>query len=413
MKKKLVLIAVPAIAAIAAAGYFMSMNGAVEVNASKAAKGDISEYVEELGEISIRDSLGIYSPVGGEVVEVLVESGDVVNEGDVLLRMDGEQASRQLAELDAQVVAVQAQLNEARRAGDKNSIASLELDIADLSAKIVEDESKHINLKTLYDAGAISQEELRGSERALESQKLTLQKLRLQLNQLRSPVSVNIVAQYEAQLKQLQIQREALVDLKGDFEIKAGIAGTVMDVQTVRGSYLQPGMEIMVIGDMSKLYIETDVLVGDIAGIEVGSKVEIGSKDLGITDLMGKVSKVYPNAFSKVSDLGIEQKRIKVEIDIAGSTDTLRPGYDMNLKIILKESKDTLVVPENAVFKLEGKTYVFVDDNGKAALREVQTGLESGRKIEILSGLTEGEMIIESPGSELEEGKKIKLTIDN
>lgn len=413
MKKKLLFIGVPAIAIIAAVGYFMSISGALEVNASRVIKGDIAEFVEERGTVLVRDSLGVFSPVSGEVLQVLVSSGDVVKEGESLVKLDGKQAVRQLAELDAQIISAQAQLNDAKRAGNVNSIASLELDIAELSANIKEDESKLNNLKALYDAGALSQEEYRSAERVLEGQKLALQKLKLQLNQLRSPVSQNIITQYESILKQLQIQRESLLDLQGDFEITAGISGTVMNLQVNRGEYLQPGMRIMEIGDISKLYIDADVLVGDIKGVDEGTKALISSKDLGISNIPGKVKLIHPNAFSKISDLGIEQKRIKVEIELEGPTEALKPGYDMEIKLITNESKDTLIIPENSVFKLDGKTFVFVEVNGRAELREVTTGLKSGRQIEVLSGLSEGELVIESPDPKLEEGSKIKLTVDN
>jgi len=409
MKKKLLLIGVPAIAIIAALAYFMSVSGTLEVNASRVIKGDIAEFVEERGTVLVKDSLGVFSPVSGEVLQVLVSSGDVVNEGEILVKLDGKQAVRQLAELDAQIISAQAQLNDAKRAGNANSIASLELEVAELSGNINEDESKLADLKALYDAGALSQEEYRSAERALEGQKLALQKLKLQLNQLRSPVSQNIITQYESMLKQLQIQRESLLDLQGDYEITAGISGTVMNLQVNRGEYLQPGIRLMEIGDISKLYIDADVLVGDIKGVEEGTKALISSKDLGIINILGKVKLIHPNAFSKVSDLGIEQKRIKVEIQLDGPTEALKPGYDMEIKLITNESKGTLIIAENSVFKLDGKTLVFVEENGRAELREITTGLKSSRQIEVLSGLTEGELVIESPDPKLEEGARIKV----
>lgn len=413
MKKKLFLIAIPAVAVLSAIGYFMSLNGAVEVNASAAVKGSISEYVEEIGEVGLRNSIKVNSPVSGEILEVLVSSGDTVAEGDLLVSLDGTDATRQLAELDAQIIAAQAQLNDAKKVGNSSAIRSLELDIANLQSQISEDEIKLKDMKALYDAGAISQESYRSSERALEAQKLNLQKLKLQLNQLKSPISQNIIAQFEAQLKQLQIQRESMVDYQGDFVITASISGTVMNLQAEKGDFLQPGMTVLEIGDMDKLYVWADVLVGDIAGIDEGTKVEISSKDIGIVNLIGKVTKVHPNAFTKVSDLGIEQKRIRVEIDFEEKPENIKPGYDLELKLILKESKDTLIVPENSVFKMDGKSFVFVAENGTARLREVKTGIKSGRNIEILSGLQEGELVIESPDSDLEVGTKIKLTIDD
>lgn len=413
MKKKLVLIAIPSISVLAAVIYFMSLNGAVEVNTTEVVTGSINEYVEEIGEVGIRNSVKINSPVTGEILEVLVSSGDKISEGDVLIRLDGTNATRQLAEIDAQILAAQAQLNDAKRAGNSNSIKSLELDILDLMSQITEDENKLLDMKALYEAGAISQDAYRNSERSLESLKLNLQKLKLQLNQLKSPISQSIIAQFEAQLKQLEIQRESMVDYKGDFVITTSIPGTVMNLQAEIGNYLQQGMPILEVGDLDKLYIWSDVLVGDIPGIVEGTKVEISNEDLGIKELKGKIIKIHPNAFTKISDLGIEQKRIRVEIDFEDKLDNIRPGYDLELRLILNESNDTLIAPENSVFKLDGKSFVFVAENGTARLREVETGIESGREIEIISGLTEGDLVIESPDSDLEEGARIKLTVDN
>jgi HlyD family secretion protein len=117
---------------------------------------------------------------------------------------------------------------------------------------------------------------------------------------------------------------------------------------------------------------------------------------------------IHPNAFTKFSDLGIEQKRIRAEIDFDDKPENIKPRYDLELKLILRESENTLIIPENSVFKLDGKNFVFISDNGTARLREVETGIKSGRDIEVLSGLQEGEYVIESPDEELEEGKKVK-----
>ena len=157
------------------------------------------------------------------------------------------------------------------------------------------------------------------------------------------------------------------------------------------------------------MYIEADILTGDIVKFEEGSQVVISSDDLGLTDIKGQVTKIHPRAFSKISDLGIEQKRIKVEIQINEIVENIKPGYELDLKIITDKSEDTLLAPENAVFDMEGKDYVFTIIDSKAILTQVKTGIESQRQIEILDGIEEGQIIILSPDNEIEDGIKVKI----
>lgn len=408
MKKKIISIGI-VVVILAGIGIFISsMDNAIEVNTSAVIVDDIAEYVEELGAVKSKNHEKIYSPVSGRVNEIMVDIGDKVKKGDTLLKLDGEQLSRQIADLDAQRTTILAQYEEAKKPVDSQSIKKLELEVADIERRLKSSEESLVDMKLLYETGAVSNDEYQDAVRSLDSERSNLSKTKLDLELLKKPLSANIAAQYEAQIKQLDIQREELMDTGEDFNISAGIDGTVLEKDVEKGSFLQAGMILMEIGDVEKLYIESDILVGDIGAIKEGQDVMISSKDLGISDLVGKVTKIHPNAFSKVSDLGVEQKRIKVDIDILDAATNLKPGYDLDIKIITDSKENTLQIPENAVFTMDKKDYVFVDENGKAKLREIERGLESDRQVEVLSGLEEGENVILSPDSDLEDGVSIK-----
>ncbi len=410
MKKKIIIIGALVIVTGAAAVFFLNQGDGLQVNGAETTKGSIEEYVEETGTVMARNNIQVYSPASGKVTEVLVDVGDTVVEGDVLVKLDGETLSLQLAQLEAQRSAAVAQLNEAKKAGDANAIRSLQLDIEQMQRTIQEEEENLQDTKTLYEAGAISEEQLRAAERNIETQMTNLAKMKLQLNQLNSPVSGNLIAQYEAQIRQIDLQKQELSSSGDDYTIVAGVTGTVLQKTVQKGSFLQPGMSLMELGDTENLYIQSDILVSEISDIEEGLSVRLINEDLGI-EASGEIQKIHPNAFSKISDLGVEQKRITVEIQMDSIPDGLRPGYDLQVRIITESSDDTLIIPENAVFTMEGKDYVFIDAAGVAELREIQTGIQSGREIEILSGLEEGEVVIMSPEGELEDGMSVVTAI--
>ncbi|WP_409227711.1 efflux RND transporter periplasmic adaptor subunit [Gudongella sp. SC589] len=410
MKKKILIVGALVVAAGAVAFFLMNQGNGIQVNGAQVGRGSIEDFVEETGTVMARNNIQVYSPAAGKVTEVLVEVGDIVVEGDVIARLDSETLSYQLAQLDAQRSAAVAALNDARRAGDANAIRSLQLDINQLTGNIQEAEERLEDTKTLYEAGAISQDQLRSAERSLETQKTNLQKLRLQLDQLNSPASQNLIVQYEAQIRQIDLQKQELASSGEDYTIVAGTSGTVLHRMVEKGSFLQPGMGLVELGDTDDLYIQSDILVSEIAEVKEGQQVRITNTDLGI-ETTGRLTKIHPNAFSKISDLGVEQKRIKVDIEMDSVPMGLRPGYDLKIMIIIDSSEETLLIPENSVFTIDHKDHVFVVENRTATLREVETGIRSGREVEVLSGLSQGDVVIQSPDSELEEGKAVEVMI--
>ena len=408
MKKKILIaiIAVVIVGGIVAA--IASRDSAIEVSVEEVIRGNISSYVEEIGEIKAKEHVNIYSPTSGRVVDLMVDIGDIVKEGDVLVRLDGDDIGRMIEEIDAQRLSVLAQYNEAKKPVDNEVIEKLNIEIRNIEQRIQAAEKELNDKEVLLEAGAVSRDEYDLALRNLDFEKGNLEKARLDLDQYQKPVSSNILAQYEAQLKQLDIQKQGLMDSSKDFTISSSIDGTILFKNLDEGSYLQPGMHILEIGNTDEMYIEADILVGDIVKFEEGSEVVISSDDLALANIKGQVEKIHPRAFSKISDLGIEQKRIKVEIGIDEIGVAIKPGYELDVKIITDKSENTLIVPEKAVFDMAGKDYVFKVVNEKALLTEVETGIESQKQIEILKGLGEGEVVILSPDNDIEDGIKVK-----
>ncbi len=410
-KKKVVGIVVVSLIVVVAAVYMINSNKAQEVEMATVVKGNISEYVEEIGVVKSENNRNVFSTTAGKVSEVLVDIGDKVEEGELLLKIDNENIAEQIKGLEAQKAVIAAQYREASKPADAREIEKLQLQLNTQERRVEEAQRKLDSNKKLYEEGAISNEEYQATITALESEEAQLKSMRLDLELLKKPISSNIASQYEAQLKQLDIQIETLKNKEQDFVIASPMKGTVMAKEVEVGTYLQPGMSLIEIGNSDTLYLESDVLVSEIGKVKVDASVEISYNELGIQGIKGNIRKIYPKAFSKISDLGIEQKRIKVEINIGETVVGLRPEYDLDVKIIATSKENTLLIPESAVFENEDKNYVFVNENGKAVLREIRKGLESGKEIEVVSGLNEGEKIILSPDDDVEEGMSIKNII--
>lgn len=381
---------------------------AVTVEASKVTKGNIEEYIEETGNLMLEEETAVYSVSSGKVTQVLKEVGDTVKAGDMLARIDNSDILLQIKALEAQKQGIAAKYEEAKSSTEAEAILILNAKVK--SAEALYEEAKRLmdNNRILYEAGAVSLDTYKSSIVKLAGAEADLETARSNLTLAEKGASVNVRKQYEAQLSEIKAKIEQLKLKSADTVVNSPVDGLIMNVEVNEGSIVQTGTKLYDIGGNKGYYFESNVLIEDMTGVSTGSSVIIDDEDIGIRNVRGTVRKIHPRAESIMSDLGIEQKRVKVEIALDNAVEGLRPGYEATVKIITKSKEDVLLIEEKAVFSYQGKDHVFVIENGLAKLRAIEKGLESDEKVEVLKGLEEGEEIILSPDDTLEEGAKVK-----
>ncbi|MEE4186787.1 MAG: efflux transporter periplasmic adaptor subunit, partial [Gammaproteobacteria bacterium] len=125
----------------------------------------------------------------------------------------------------------------------------------------------------------------------------------------------------------------------------------------------------------------------------------------------GRVRRVEPFGFRKVSALGIEEQRVNVIIDLVSDRSEwsrLGHGYQVDVRIVLWEADDVLTLPLTALFRENGDWSVFVVSDGVAERRPVEVGQRNGLAAEIVAGLEAGETIVLHPGDNLSDGVRVK-----
>jgi len=409
MKKKIIWIFIFLVVASILFYKITSGGQALTVEIAKVTRGDIVEYIEETGEVMPDRETEIYSTSAGKVIQVLKEAGDTVKAGDLLARIDNTDLLLQIKALKAQKLAASAKYEEIKSSADEAEIRRLSIKLSAYEALYEEAKRTADNNKILYESGAISLDTLKSSITKLATAEADLETARSILAEAQKGVSLYVKKQYEAQLSEIQARIEQLEKKSEEMIVKAPVDGLVMIAEIEKGSIVQMGSKLFEIGSSKGFYLKSDVLVEDISGVNLGSSVIIENEDLGIKEIRGTVRKIYPKAESKMSDLGIEQKRIRVDIGIDNMDKELRPGYDMTVNIVKQSKKDTLLISEKAIFEYQGKDYVFVNESGTARLRAIEKGIESNDQVEVLGGLKEGEEVVLTPDETLEEGTKIKI----
>jgi len=292
-----------------------------------------------------------------------------------------------------QIEAITASYNESVKGADFQEISNMKLQINTIENNLGFAKNSFEKLKALYDNGAISQVEYEEAENNVTALENQLQEAKNNYNLLIKGVSSNVKKQYEAQVEEIMIQIKILEKSIEQSSIKAEFDGVITELNVHQGGMTQAGVVVVEIQDENNLGAYVEVLAEDAEDTVVGMPFVISSKN-GNEEL--KVSRIYPKAQTKVSDLGVEQKRVKIEADLGELEEnhSYKIGSEMDVVIVLEEKENVLLVDKNAVYEKSGKQYVTVIENNAETEREVTTGIKDDDNIEITSGLKENEVVL-------------------
>jgi len=186
--------------------------------------------------------------------------------------------------------------------------------------------------------------------------------------------------------------------------IKSPIAGVVADRPVYPGEMAQPGTPLISLVDISSLIARANVPVKDAVAIKPGVPARIAGPD---GDIAGKVTVVSPAVDPSTTT-------VEVWVQIANPGEKLKPGGTVRVSIIAETITDTIIVPTSALLNLEegGQKVMIVvgkDKNAVAQERKVVPGVRQGMRVQILSGLQEGEQVVTSGGLGLEDKAKVEV----
>lgn len=189
----------------------------------------------------------------------------------------------------------------------------------------------------------------------------------------------------------------------GDTNIKATINGIVNKKYIEPGSVLGAATQMFDIVNVSKLKLKVTVNENQVAGLKLGNIVNVKASVYPDKEFLGKISFIAPKADSRLN--------FPVEIEIANnSSNDLKAGmYGTALFASNQQKQSLMIVPRNAFIGSVSSNQIFVVENGIAKLKTVTAGRILGEKVEILNGLSEGEIVIVTGQINLQEGTKVDI----
>lgn len=369
---------------------------AVPVDIQVADRGSLVVTVDEEGETRVRDIFVLSAPVAGRMLRIEAEAGDEVIANETVIA-EIEPVDPTFLDLRSEA---QAQA-DVRAAESAEALAQAEVDQADAELEFARTEVERA--RELIVDNTISQRALDDAERNYKTAKAayatTLAGLQVQ--------------SFEVERARAQLLSPAESRVRRDkcecVPISAPVDGRVLRVLHESEGVVPAGEPLLEIGDPADLEIVVDLLSADAVQVAPGQRTVIEGWG-GDAPVAGRVRRVEPFGFTKVSALGIEEQRVNVIIDFTSPRDAwarLGHGYQVDLRIVLWEGTDVIKLPLTALFRDGDRWAVFVDSDGRAELRTVNVGRRNGLEAEITGGLEVGERVIMHPSDKVVDGVRI------
>jgi len=401
-KRSRSILTILALALIAAALTGAFWPRAVMVDLGEVTRGPMMMTIDEEGRTQVSEPYVLSTPVAGRLRRVEVHPGDpVVQNETVVAHM-----------LPTNPTALDVRTREQARAAVTAAEAALRVANADRNAAVARRDLAQTELertRRLAESNIASDAAL---DRALQSYRVA---------QAAVQTAEAAIAMREAELANAQAQLIGFDDPRlaaalgsdggGDhIPLYAPASGRILRIMQESETTLPAGTPIMEIGDVeAELEVEVELISSDAVQVEVGDPVLLVDWG-GPQDLEGEVIRIDPFAITRVSALGVEEQRVPVTIAITSAPElrsTLGHGYRVEVRIVVWQSDDAVLVPSSALFRSGGEWAVFVESDGHAALRQVEIGHNNGITAEVLAGLDAGDPVVLYPSAAVTDGTRI------
>jgi HlyD family secretion protein len=191
-------------------------------------------------------------------------------------------------------------------------------------------------------------------------------------------------------------------------QIRSPVTGRVLKIVQESEAVVQAGTPLLEIGDPLDLEIVADLLSTDAVQIKPGSPVRIDG--WGGAAIRGRVTRVDPAGFLKVSALGIEEQRVRVTIDFIDPPEAWSSlGHDFRVVVHVStwNADDILQVPVGALFRKGDDWAVFTVKGWRTHSTRIEIGHRNNRMAEIVADLSEGDRVVLHPSDRISEGTSV------
>ena len=401
----------------------------------------IRAYVEEQAVTELPHDYLISMPISGWLQRVELREGDPVSTDQVVARLEQHdladrvhQAEQRIAVLETKIAETEDhRLEENALVETEATVKAVDETVAAAEAKMEATkailefaDSELARLKEMDQTGAASPRELREADTQHRRAKAEYQSDALELAALKTLAAVSYIGpkfirdyidrknfkkdQYEKQLREARAELEIQKRNLERAEIRSPIDGVVLERHQTRRQYLAAGTPLLTVGRLDDMEVIAEVLTERATRISPGDPVEVSGEAIVAGPIGGRVLRVYPAGFKKISSLGVEQQRVKVAVKLDQRPGRLGVAFRVHVRIFYDQAEDALTLPRTALFRGErGEWQVMAVVDGRTELRTVGVGIMNDEDAQILSGVTAEDMVVAHPSRDVTPGMKVEI----
>lgn len=389
---------------------------AIPVEVAAVRLGTIAKEIKFTGNVEANTVVQVYPKITAKIEEMLVDSGDSIKRGDVIALLEFEELQAQLAQAEAALAVVQAQWTQMEVGARPEELSQAEDLVAKARANLKDAESNYGRMKALYQQGTIARRQFEAAELAYTVAKAELNSAVERRGMLREGATREEREALAAQVDQAKAALDLTQIRLLYARVTSPIDGTVSERFFDPGNLAVPTRPLVTIVQMDTVRVIVYFPGELIRYMEPGIDAQLTVAAYPDEVFSGRIDKVSPT-------LNPDTRMFSAEIRVPNKGGLLRPGMFTRVTLSVDPHQDALLVPKEAVLSKEeyrensgsGKggvarnNYLFVVENGRARIRTVLLGHESGTVVEVTEGLNRDERVVTRGLHQLKDGDRVTV----
>lgn len=412
MKK--IVVALIVLAALGGGGWwwYSKKNAATQTKPDPTAKverGSVVDSVTADGKVVSNLDVEIKCKASGTIIKLPFDVSDSVKKGELLVQLDPTDEERTVRSEEASLQSSVAKVESARQslALEEANIATqrsrAETTIASTARKVEDLKAKLSRTKELLERKLAAREEYDTAETSLVAAEAENQAASIALKELEArarALEVNrqqikvAEAQVEIDKIGLEVARQRLSDTRVTASMDGIVTARKVQVGQIISSPISNvggGTTVLTLSDLSRIFVLASVDESDIGKVKLGQKAKIRVDAFPAKQFDGEVVQISPLG---VNVSNVVTFQVKIEVT-SPEKRRLMPEMTATSEIIAAISENALFLPNDTVFRSNGQLKVnAVNADGTKTEKEVKVGISNGTRIEIVSGLGEGEEVV-------------------
>lgn len=376
-------------------------------------KGPIRQVVETTGRIISNLDVEIKCKASGEIITLPFDVSDPVKKGDLLLELDPVDEERSVKQGEVSLAASRARLEQSlQNLAIAREQLALETRRAAATVRASEARTKDSTarrerLKKLLNKNLTSQEDYDAAVSSAIQSEADLEKARIQNDELAVTKMALELKKQDVELARSQVELNQIslsnaTQRLQETRVVSPVDGVVVERSVQTGQIISSGISnvgggtaVMIISDLSRLFVLASVDESDIGAIQVRQRAMVTTDAYPDQRFKGEIVRVATRGQNISNVVTFE---VKIEVTSRNKS-RLKPEMTANVELIVGESEEALLVPSEALSRKKKDRFVKVKTaGGTAEDRKVTVGITDGINSEILTGLKEGEQILVGAG---------------